>query len=80
MPSEDLALDAADISAFRAAPLPSARRALVVEGDAAMARGTLLPSGRMHRWFPAVVTGLQLAFQKGKLAGKTLWAQLGSNQ
>jgi hypothetical protein len=35
---------------------------------------------QMHRWFPAVVTGLRLAFQKGHLAAKTWWAQLGSNQ
>ena len=31
-------------------------RALVVEGDAAMAAGTLPPPGSMHQWFPAVVT------------------------
>ena len=43
--------------------------------------GTLPPSGSMHQWFPAVgLPVLRLAFQKGHLAGKTWWAQLGSNQ
>jgi len=53
----------ADPSALRAASVPmvpavGVRRAPVVEGDAAMPLGTLPPSGSMHRWFPAVVTGV----------------------
>jgi len=42
----------------------------VIEDDAAMAPGHLPPYGSMHRWFPAVVTVLRLAFQKGRLAAK----------
>ena len=52
--------DAADPSPPRAAPVPvapavGARRALVVEGDAAIGPGHPSPSGSMHRWFPAAV-------------------------
>ena len=74
----------ADPSALRAAPVPivpavGAAR-LVVDGDAAMPLGTLprpgACTGGSRLWLP----GLRLAFQKGHLAGKTWWAQLGSNQ
>ena len=61
-------------------PAVGARRVLVVEGDAAMAAGHPSPSGSMHRWFPAMVTGPPISVSKRPPSCKNWWAQLGSNQ
>jgi len=75
--ARDEAPDAADPSALRAAPVPvvpavGARRALVVEGDAAMAPGHPSPSGSMHRWFPALITGPPISVSKRPSSCKNL--------
>jgi hypothetical protein len=59
--------------------LPSAHGALVVEGDIARPRGHPSPSGSMHRWLSAVVTGSPISVSKIHLAAKSWWAQVGSN-
>ena len=80
--SEVLAEDAAPAAPGNAADhiAVDVGRALVIEDAAAMPLGTLprpgACTGGSRLWLP----GLRLAFQKGRLAAKTWWAQLGSNQ
>ncbi len=63
--AEALAEDATPAApAMPVASAVGAARALVIEDDAAPALGTLPPSGSMHRWFPALVTGPPISVSK----------------